>query len=116
MSSTEGTLGGGDMSDAESIGECDHPHEEYPFEQYELEEATYLEDLVFRYSEHMLYYEFGLMESKNFETNSIDDVYNQNMYCMSWFYNGCYPFDQWEANYENWLYEQVCSAMFKRDI
>ena len=33
------------------------------------------------------------------------------MYSMSWFYEGCYPLDTWEDNYEHWLYDQVLLAM-----
>jgi hypothetical protein len=33
------------------------------------------------------------------------------LYCMSWFYDGCYPFDIWEENYNNWLAEQAFLAM-----
>lgn len=34
---------------------------------------------------------------------------------MSWFYDGCYLFDNWVNNYEQWLYDQVCTAMVEGD-
>lgn len=53
----------------------------------------------------------------NFEhallSESVDDEYYSNMYCMSWFYSGHYPYDTSEENYDQWLYDQVCLAMLE---
>ena len=98
-------------SDVESVGECDPPYEHYPFEDYDAQHAAYLQRLALLHSEHMFFYEHGLLCNEDFMTESVDDVYHKNMYSMSWFYEGCYPFDTWEDNYEHWLYDQVLLAM-----
>jgi len=93
----------------ESVGDCENSYLQYPFEDYDQEHAEYLEHIVLQYTEHMYYFERGIIGGIDFLSNNVDDEYNQNMYCMSWFYGGCYPYDQWEENYDNWLYELVCS-------
>ena len=104
------------FSDAESVGECAAPYEHYPFEEYDVQYATYLEKLAFLHSEHMYFYERGLLNNTDFMPETVDDVYNKNMYSLSWFYDGGYPFDTWEENYDQWLYEQVCVAMSEGDF
>lgn len=79
-------------SDVESVGECDHPY-----------------DLL--HSEHMYFFKHGLLNMLDFLLDTMEDVYNKNLYSMSWFYEGCYPFDTWEDNYNHWLYDQVFFAM-----
>ena len=103
------------LSDVESVGECDHPSESYPFEDYDVQHAAYWQRLALLHSEHMFFYELGLLNTKEFMPESVDDVYHNNMYSMSWFYEGCYPFDTWEDNYEQWLYDQVFFAMTAGD-
>ena len=115
-------------SDVESVGECDYPyedcpfeeyeqtlstylHEPYPFEEYEQELSTYLQRLALLHRQHMYYVESGLLNEHNFFPETMEDVYNMNLYSMSWFYEGCYPFDTWEDNYDHWLYDQVFFAM-----
>lgn len=98
-------------SDVESVGECDRPYEHYPFEDYDAQHGAYLQRLALLHSEHMFFYERGLLWNEDFMSESVDDVYHKNMYSMSWFYEGCYPFDTWEGNYEHWLYDQVLLAM-----
>jgi len=39
------------------------------------------------------------------------DEYNNNLYCLSWFYNGVILFVNWKEEYEQWLCEQVFDAM-----
>lgn len=92
-------------------GKCETPYEQYPIAQYEAAETAYFENLVELYMEYMYYVELRLIGDKDFVSSSCSDVYDQNMYCMSWFYDGGYPFDQWELNYEDWLYERVFSTM-----
>ena len=100
-------LNGEAWSDVESVGECDHPYEPYPFEEYDVQHAAYLQRLALLHSEHMYFYERGFLNTEDFMPETVDDVYNKNMYSMSWFYDGCYPFDTWEDNYDHWLYDQV---------
>ena len=108
-------LPGEAWSDVESVGECDHPYEPYPFEEYDVQNAAYLQRLALLYGELMYFYERGLLHTEDFMPETVDDVYNKNMYNLSWFYEGCYPFDTWEENYEQWLYDQVYNAMIERD-
>jgi len=78
---------------------------------YEIQYEQYLEDLVFHYIEHMSWYDMGFVRTKDFMPENVDEVYNSNLYCMSWFYNGALLFDTFELQYENWLAEQVFQAM-----
>jgi hypothetical protein len=94
-------------SHLESVGECDHPFQPYPFEEYEQQLRTYLQRLALLHSQHMYFFERGLLNTQNFLPETMEDVYNNNLYAMSWFYEGCYPFDTWEDNYDHWLYDQV---------
>lgn len=80
-------------------------------ERFDLEYDQYLEDLVFQSAEHMLWYDMGFVGSKDFTHETVDDVYNNNLYCMSWFYNGALLFDTFEIEYENWLAEQLYNVM-----
>ena len=98
-------------SDVESVGECDHPYELYPFKEYEQELSTYLQRLALLHSEHMYFFERGLLNMQDFLPETMEDAYNKNLYSMSWFYKGCYPFDNWKDNYDHWLYDQVFFAM-----
>jgi len=40
------------------------------------------------------------------------DVYSSNLYCLSWFYDGAFPYDTWEEEYDNNLCEQAFSIMY----
>jgi len=82
-----------------------------PLELLELQYEQYLEALVFQCAEHMSWYEMGFVRTKDFTPETVEDVYNNNVYCMSWFYSGALPFDTFELQYENWLAEQVFNAM-----
>jgi len=82
-----------------------------PSEQVDVQYALYLRDLVFHYIEHMLWYEEGSVGTEDFMPEMLDDVYNEHLYCMSWFYGGVLPFDSFKIEYENWLYERVFRAM-----
>jgi len=48
---------------------------------------------------------------KDFMPETVEDVYSNNLYCMSWFYNGVFPFDIWEEDYDNWLCETALSMI-----
>jgi hypothetical protein len=63
----------------------------------------------------MYFVESGLLNEHDFLPETMEDVYNTNLYSMSWFYEGCYPFDTWEDNYDHWLYDQVFLAMKRGD-
>jgi hypothetical protein len=113
-------------SDVESVGSCEHPYEPYPFdfdhayepypfEEYEQQLSTYLQRLVLLHRQHMYFFESWLHHTQNFLPETMEDVYNKNLYSMSWFYEGCYPFDTWEDNYDHWLYDQVFFAMRHAD-
>ena len=119
-------------SDVSSVGECDYPyepcpfeeyeqelsthlHERYPFEEYEQELSNYLQWLALLHRVHMCFVESGLLNEHDFLPETMEDVYNANRYSMSWFYEGCYPFDTWEDNYDHWLYDQVFLAMTRAD-
>lgn len=65
--------------------------------QYE----QYLEDLLFHYVEHMSWFDMGFVLTKDFMPETVDDLYHNNTYCMSWFYNGALLFDTFEIEYEN---------------
>lgn len=104
-------LDGEAWSDLESVGECDHPYEPYPFEEYDVQHAKYLQCLVLKHLEQMYLLERGLLKTDACILETEGDFYYKNMYTISWFYEGCYPFENWEENYEQWLYERVCIAM-----
>jgi len=76
----------------------------------------YLADLVFHYVEHMDWYEMGFVGTEDFMPETVDDVYNSNLYCMSWFYGGALPFDAFELEYEEWLSEQVLEALIDEQV
>lgn len=103
------------LSDLESMGDNEYSFPEYPFDDYDLQHVAYLEHFVILYIEHMYYYELGIVGGKDFLPTTMVDVYNENRYCMSWFYSDCNASDQWETDYDNWLYEQVCSVMMRRE-
>jgi hypothetical protein len=111
MSDTTMSESGEDFSDGESVGECSYAYEPYPFEQYDLEFAEYFKGLDLLHLNHMYLYDHGIVATEDFMPETVGEVYNKNLYCMSWFYDGCYPFDSWEENYENWLAEQAFLAM-----
>jgi len=82
-----------------------------PAEELDMLYEQYLEDLVFLCAEHMSWYEMGFVQTKDFTPETVDDVYNNNLYCMNWFYNGAFPFDTYELQYENYLAQQVLDVM-----
>jgi hypothetical protein len=83
MFATTSELGGEAGSDAESVGECSYPYENYPFDQYDCEESKYLQRLAFLHREQLFLYNNGLVWTMNFVPETVDDVYNNNAYCIS---------------------------------
>lgn len=96
------------LSKGEYGGDCDSP---YPFEDYDMEHGMYLQRLAFLHSDHMYLYDHGCFANEDFLPETVEDVYNKNLYTMSWFYDGCYPFDSWEANYDNFLSQQAYAKL-----
>lgn len=94
-----------------SVGAFGHPWPWNPSEEYELELHNYLEQLVLQYTEHIQWYEQGFFLTKNFRKEIVDDVYYNNLYYMSWFYDGLMQFDEWEQQFDSWLCKQVFLAM-----
>lgn len=111
MSDSTMALAGEAFSDVESIGESSYAYEPYPFEQYDLEFVEYFEGLALLHLNHMYLYDRGIVTTEDFMPETVGEVYNKYLYCMSWFYDSCYPFDSWEENYENWLCEQAFLAI-----
>lgn len=87
-----------------------------PSESLDVPYEQYLEDLVLHYVEHMSWYELGFIDTEDFMPKTVDDVYNSNLYYMSWFYKGVLPSDTFELQYEEWLSEQVLEALINEQI
>jgi len=60
----------------ESVGDYENSYLEYPFEDYDQEHAVYLEHIILQYTEHMYYFEHGIIGGKDFLPSTIDDEYN----------------------------------------
>jgi hypothetical protein len=103
-STTSGMLLGLPTSDCESVGENPDP---YPWEAEEAEYDRYLEHLAFLHLDYMFYYNQGFVSTKAFWPQTADDVYNENLFAISWFYEGCCEFNMWEASYEASLYDEA---------
>jgi len=82
------------------------------FKEYKLQHKHYLEELVFHHVEPMSWFELGFVQTLDFWLEITLDVYSNNLYCLSWFYNGAFPYDTWEEKYDNSLCEQVFSVMY----
>lgn len=104
-------LAGEDFADVESVGESTFTYEPYPFEQYECKFSEYLKGLALLHLNHIYLYDRGIVTTEDCMPETLGEVYNKHLYCMSWFYDSCYPFDSWEQNYENWLCEEAFIAM-----
>lgn len=55
----------------------------------------------------MQFYSSGFYRTVDWFPEMVDDVYNKNMYTISCFYHGDYSFDNWEEEYDSWLYVQA---------
>ena len=84
--------------------------------EFENAENCYLEELAFLHKEHMQLVSEGLICGSQFWPNTIDEVYNKNMYGISCFYFGDYPFDKWEEDYECYLYMLACRAKTDEEL
>lgn len=40
------------------------------------------------------------MQTHDFMPETVDDIYSNHLYCISWFYGGIFPFDSWEVSYD----------------
>jgi len=82
-----------DISENVSVQSCAVERDNHVFDQYELELNEYLEHLVDLYMDRLVLYNRGIVGSLDFMP---DDVYHSNLYCMSWFYEDGYPFEELE--------------------
>ena len=73
-----------------------------------MQHERYLEELVFHYPD---WYELRFFQTMDFMPPTIQDVYDNNRYCMSWFYNGIFSSDDWEEEYDNWLCHEVFTVV-----
>jgi hypothetical protein len=69
---------------------------EYPFEDFDCLEEQYIGQLALLHKEHMEYFSLGYIINKNFIFETVQDVYSNNFYALSWFYEGIYPFNSYE--------------------
>jgi len=94
-------------SSEEGRHECYEEEVSSSFEDDDFENVQYLRDMVCHYTEHMLLYGLGFMPAHDFLPETLNDVYSGQLYCMSWFYIGIYPFDSWELEYDDYLRGEV---------
>jgi len=59
----------------------------------------------------MAWWVLGFVPLNNFMLEGLVDEYINNLYCLSWCYNGVILFENWEEEYEQWLCEQVFDAI-----
>ena len=64
-------------------------------------------DLALQHKDHMEYYDGGFLTSTNFIVETVEDVYLNNLYAMSWFYDGIYPFNSYKEEMDSYLYEEM---------
>jgi hypothetical protein len=88
----------------------------YPFKEYEEDKEQYMGELALRHREHMEYYERGLITSQNFVKEIVHEVYVNNLYALSWFYKGVYPFDSYETDRDSYLYELSCEQKLEEEF
>jgi len=67
--------------------------------------------MVDHYTKHILWYELGFLSKNDFIPETVDEVYSNHLYCMSWFYEGIYPFHSWEVEYDDYLRELVYAVL-----
>jgi hypothetical protein len=89
---------------------------EYPFEEYNVGKEQYRGHLALLHKEHMEYYSLGLMCNQNFMPETVDDVYINNLYALSWFSDGCYPFDSYEDEKDTYLYTQAILKHLEEEV
>ena len=83
----------------------------YPFEDYDDGEEQYMGDFSLWNMDHMEYYDGGFVTTTNFRVETVDNVYSNNLYALSWFYDGIYPFDSYEEQMDSYLYEETFLKM-----
>jgi hypothetical protein len=103
--------------DAEVVEEDDvQPFSYYPYEEYEESWKQYMGELALCHKEHMQYYLLGLLSTQNLMPETTEDVCISNIYALSWFYNGPYPFDSYEAERDSYFHEQGYLKMIENDV
>jgi hypothetical protein len=86
----------------------DHPQlqesSNYPFEEYDCVEEQYSRHLALQHKDHMEYYSLGFLTNGSFMLEIVDDVYTNNLYALSWFYDGFYLFDSYKLEKDLYFY------------
>lgn len=85
-------------------------------EEFESSEEYYLKQLAEQHEEHERLLDAGFIGGSQFWPETADDKYNKNMYTMSCFYHGEYPFDSWEEEYDHYLYVEVSRVIDEENI
>lgn len=91
--------------------ECFEEEVSSSFEDNDIDHVKYLRNMVGHYIKHMVWYELGFVPAHDFMPETVDDIYSNHLYCVSWFYVGVFPFDSWEVEYDDYLREQVQNAL-----
>ena len=55
----------------------------------------------------MEYYYLRYVTEDHFMSHTIEDVYTNNLYALSWFYEGPYAFNTYKADRDSYLYFQM---------
>lgn len=96
-----------DVNDNETVQSCVSPSVGDSIEQWEVEFEEYLERMVYLHMDRQELYDLGLVGSMDFMPESIDDVYHAHLYCMSWFYEDVFPFENLEEDHDRLLAERL---------
>jgi len=75
-----------EREDATRLRECD---------EYDIQQELYLQKLIFLYTERMSWFDLGFVDTMDFTPAIVHDVYNENLYCMSWLYDSVFSYDTW---------------------
>ena len=86
-----------------------------PFLDYERAESEYTGKLAISHAENLRLYQQGLVTKVSIDIAGVDDVHASNLYALSIFYNGEYPFDRYEEELEEWLYKKSLEAMLQAE-
>jgi len=101
------------MSEVESVPLCTNLGDGDVFAQYEMELNKYFKHLVDLYMDWLILYNLGIVGSLDFLPESVDDVYHNNLYCMSWFYEDVYPFEMLEDDIDCWLANRLIQEIME---
>ena len=88
----------------------------YPFLDYKRAESEYTGNLAISHAENLRLYEQGLVTKVSIDLAGVEDVYASNLYALSIFYDGEYPFDRYEEELEEWLYKKSFEARLEAEF